>query len=179
VGETPEGHYEESLRRQEIATPDDASLTELAEQGRIAQCLGPAGTVVFFDSNIMHGSGSNITPYPRRNVFMVYNSVSNALGVLTLLLAGSLWYVLKRARNDHLPFVFSIALFLLAYVGLAISVWPYLVPWRITLWEAASPESTQMFLLVGTLIIMPFVITYTALGYHVFRGKVKSDQGYH
>jgi cytochrome bd ubiquinol oxidase subunit II len=99
--------------------------------------------------------------------------------LLTLLLAGALWYVLKRAKNDRLPFVFSIALFLLAYVGLAISVWPYIVPYRITLWDAASPESTQVFLLIGTLIIMPFVIAYTAIGYHVFRGKVKSDAGYH
>lgn len=99
--------------------------------------------------------------------------------LLTLLLAGSLWYTLKRNRHDRLPFVFSIALFMLAYSGLAISVWPYLVPWRMTLWEAASPESTQMFLLIGTLIILPFVIGYTVLGYRVFRGKVRSDEGYH
>lgn len=99
--------------------------------------------------------------------------------LLTLLLAGSLWYTLKRNRHDRLPFVFSIALFMLAYAGLAISVWPYLVPWRMTLWEASSPQSTQLFLLVGTLIILPFVIGYTVLGYRVFRGKVRSDEGYH
>jgi ectoine hydroxylase len=78
-GETPANHHEKSLRRQEVGTPDDASLTELHERGRIAQCLGPAGTVVFFECNIMHGSSSNITPVPRRNVFQVYNSVDNAL----------------------------------------------------------------------------------------------------
>src|SRR5690606_33552610 len=60
--------------------------------------------------------------------------------LLTLLAAGALWYVLKRGRNDRLPFVFSICLFLLAYVGLVISVWPYIVPWRLTLWDAASAE---------------------------------------
>lgn len=79
VGETPQNHYEESLR-QEVGTPDDASLAELCSRGRIAECLGPVGTVVFFDSNMMHGSNSNITPYPRRNLFLVYNSVHNALG---------------------------------------------------------------------------------------------------
>ena len=79
VGDTPEDHYEASLRRQEIGTPDDDSLRDLAERGRIAQMLGPVGTVVFFDSNLMHGSGSNITPDPRRNLFMVYNAASNAL----------------------------------------------------------------------------------------------------
>ncbi|MBN2622307.1 MAG: ectoine hydroxylase [Acidimicrobiales bacterium] len=78
-GETPANHHEQSLRRQEVGTPDDASLAELYRRGRIAQCLGPAGTVVFFECNIMHGSNSNITPLPRRNVFQVYNSVENAL----------------------------------------------------------------------------------------------------
>lgn len=99
--------------------------------------------------------------------------------LLTLVVAGSLWYALKRRSRDALPFVFAIALFILSYAGLVISVMPYIVPWRITLWEAASTESTQLFLLIGTLIIMPFVIGYTALGYHVFRGKVRSDTGYH
>lgn len=99
--------------------------------------------------------------------------------LLTLIVAGSLWYALKRKRSDALPFVFSIALFILSYIGLVISVVPYIVPWRITFWQAASTESTQLFLLVGTLIIMPFVIGYTALGYRVFRGKVRSDAGYH
>jgi len=99
--------------------------------------------------------------------------------LLTLIIAGSLWYALKRRRNDRLPFVFGIALFLLSYAGLAISVWPYIVPWRLTFWQAASPESTQLFLLIGTLIILPFVLGYTVLGYRVFRGKVRSDAGYH
>ena len=99
--------------------------------------------------------------------------------LLTLLTAGALWYVLKRGRNDRLPFVYSICLFLLAYIGLVISVWPYLVPWRLTLWDAASAESTQIFLLIGVAVTMPFVIGYTILGYRVFRGKVRSDAGYH
>lgn len=99
--------------------------------------------------------------------------------LLTLIITGSLWYALKRRRHDKLPFVFAIALFILSYAGLAISVWPYIVPWRMTFEQAASPASTQLFLLVGTLIILPFVLGYTAVGYRVFRGKVKSDAGYH
>jgi ectoine hydroxylase len=79
VGETPENHFEQSLRAQRVGTPDDASLATLAEQGPIAECVGPAGTVVFFDCNLMHGSNSNISPLPRRNAFLVYNSVENAL----------------------------------------------------------------------------------------------------
>ena len=79
VGETPEEHYRKSLRSQEYGVPDDDSLTFLTRQGGIRAPTGPAGTVVVFDCNTMHGSASNITPYPRSNAFIVYNAVSNAL----------------------------------------------------------------------------------------------------
>jgi ectoine hydroxylase len=78
-GETPEEHYRSSLRRQEVGTPDEASLAWLAGEGGIRQFTGPAGSAVFFDSNAMHGSNGNITPYPRSNIFIVYNSVENTL----------------------------------------------------------------------------------------------------
>lgn len=79
VGATPENHYEDSLRKQEYGVPDPDSLTKLAEEGGIQMPIGRAGSVLLFDCNIMHGSGSNISPYPRSNVFMVYNSVKNPL----------------------------------------------------------------------------------------------------
>jgi ectoine hydroxylase len=77
--ETPPDHYRSSLKQQEVGTPDDDSLTWMADQHGIRQITGPAGSAVFFDSNCMHGSSSNITPYPRSNVFIVYNSVENTL----------------------------------------------------------------------------------------------------
>ena len=82
VGETPAEHYRHSLKSQEVGTPDDASLSRLmVEAGdRIATFPGGAGSVVFFDCNAMHGSASNISPWPRSNAFFVYNSVENALG---------------------------------------------------------------------------------------------------
>jgi ectoine hydroxylase len=79
VGETPADHYKQSLRKQEYGVPDPESLRALTDRGGIAAPVGPAGTAVFFDCNTMHGSNSNITPYPRRNVFFVYNSVENRL----------------------------------------------------------------------------------------------------
>lgn len=79
VGETPEGHYKQSLRAQQYGVPDNDSLTFLASQGGIEAPTGPAGTAIVFDCNMMHGSASNITPYPRSNAFIVYNAVSNAL----------------------------------------------------------------------------------------------------
>ena len=79
VGETPEDHYKESLKEQEIGVPGQADLTALAMSRGIGQFTGPAGSALMFDSNIMHGSGNNITPFPRSNIFMVFNSVENAL----------------------------------------------------------------------------------------------------
>lgn len=79
VGETPEDHYEQSLRRQEYGVPDQENLAKLVEKHGIDTMTGPAGSVVLFDCNIMHGSNSNISPLPRSNVFMVYNSVENKL----------------------------------------------------------------------------------------------------
>lgn len=81
VGETPDDHYKDSLRRQEYGVPDPDSLTELTAEGGIDVPVGKKGSIVLFDCNIMHGSNGNITPYPRSNVFLVYNSVQNHIGV--------------------------------------------------------------------------------------------------
>ena len=80
VGETPEDHYRQSLKRQEYGVPDQDSLAELAHKHGIVAPTGKPGSVVIFDCNIMHGSNGNITPFPRANAFLVYNAVSNALG---------------------------------------------------------------------------------------------------
>lgn len=77
---TPPANHRRSLRVQEVGVPDEASITTLFERHGIEQCTGPAGSVLFFDCNLMHGSSSNISPLPRRNLFMVYNSVENVLG---------------------------------------------------------------------------------------------------
>jgi ectoine hydroxylase len=79
VGRTPDDHYKASLRKQEYGVPDPASLRFLVDRGGIRAPKGPAGSVVFFDCNTMHGSNSNISPYARSNLFFVYNSVENAL----------------------------------------------------------------------------------------------------
>lgn len=77
VGATPEEHYKASLKQQDIGVPDEASLTQLVEDFGIVALTGLAGSVTFFECNVMHGSSSNITPLPRSNVFMVFNSVHN------------------------------------------------------------------------------------------------------
>jgi ectoine hydroxylase len=79
VGETPEDHYKESLRKQEYGVPDNDSLQKLYDNFGIEVAECPAGSVILFDCNTMHGSNSNITPLPRRNIFFVFNAISNKL----------------------------------------------------------------------------------------------------
>jgi cytochrome d ubiquinol oxidase subunit II len=97
--------------------------------------------------------------------------------ILTAALAGWEWYALTR-RGELTPFLGAVGLFLMAYIGIAISLWPMIVPFHYTLWQAASSESTQAFMLIGTLFLLPVILMYTAWSYWVFRGKVRGDVGY-
>jgi cytochrome d ubiquinol oxidase subunit II len=98
--------------------------------------------------------------------------------VITALLVIGEWYALT-SRHELAPFLGAIGLFLLSFIGIAISVWPMIVPYRYTLWQAASSPSTQAFLLIGTLFLLPVILMYTAWSYWVFRGKARGDIGYH
>lgn len=79
IGETPANHYQQSLKEQEIGVPSTQDITTLATTHGIDQFTGSAGSAIWFDANIMHGSANNITPFPRSNIFVVFNSVDNVL----------------------------------------------------------------------------------------------------
>ncbi|MCV9388211.1 ectoine hydroxylase [Reichenbachiella ulvae] len=79
IGKTPENHYKNSLRRQKYGVPDEESLEALYEECGIEVAECPPGSVILFDCNTMHGSSSNISPMPRRNIFFVFNAKSNRL----------------------------------------------------------------------------------------------------
>ena len=98
--------------------------------------------------------------------------------IVTAGIAIALWRSLARG-GEFVPFLAAMGLFGMCYLGLAISVFPYVVPWTITLWDAASSPGSQAFLLVGTLVILPIVFMYTGWSYYVFRGKVRAELGYH
>ncbi len=104
--------------------------------------------------------------------------VLSQVPLATLLLAWLCWHNIRKNRTI-LPFVSAVGLFLLAYVGLVVSNAPYLVPPTITLWEAAAHPSSQLFLLIGTIILLPMILGYTVLVFWLFRGKVKPGEGYH
>ena len=97
--------------------------------------------------------------------------------VLTVAAAFSTWRALG-GRAEAMSFLGATGLFLLSYLGIAISLYPMIVPYQLTLWDAASSPRTQAFLLVGTLFLLPVILTYSGWSYWVFRGKVRADIGY-
>jgi cytochrome d ubiquinol oxidase subunit II len=82
-------------------------------------------------------------------------------------------------KSSAAPFLLSLLLLFLGYTGLLISLWPNIVPPNISIWQAAGPPQSLGFALVGALFIIPFILAYTSWAYYVFRGKVKSGEGYH
>ncbi|PPA01302.1 cytochrome d ubiquinol oxidase subunit II [Pseudomonas sp. MWU12-2312b] len=84
-----------------------------------------------------------------------------------------------RQRHTHWPFVFTLVLMFLGYIGLALSIWPNIIPPSVSLWAAASPATSQLFALIGALFILPVILMYTFWSYYVFRGKVRIGDGYH
>jgi len=97
---------------------------------------------------------------------------------LLVVVAAALLLRALRRGSCLRPFVAALALVLLGYAGMAISIWPHIVPPTITIAEAAAPPQTQGFALVGTLFVLPFILGYTFWSYRVFRGKV-TGEGYH
>jgi cytochrome d ubiquinol oxidase subunit II len=97
-----------------------------------------------------------------------------AVAVVTAMLLRSL-----ANRQDYRPFFLSLALFALSYAGLGISMYPYIVPQSITIWQAASPRTSQIFMLFGVAVLIPLILAYTGWAYWVFRGKVRPESGYH
>jgi cytochrome bd ubiquinol oxidase subunit II len=99
--------------------------------------------------------------------------------ILTALIAWGAWQALGGRGGDSAPFFAAMGLFVMCYLGIAISLWPMIVPRHYTLWQAASAPGTQLFLAVGTLFLLPVILMYVAWSYWVFRGKMRGDAGYH
>ncbi len=81
--------------------------------------------------------------------------------------------------GDHAPFLLSLVIFGLCFAGLGLSMWPYVIPTSVTIFDAAAPVSSQLFMIVGAGVLLPVILGYTAYAYWVFRGKVDPAKGYH
>jgi cytochrome d ubiquinol oxidase subunit II len=142
---------------------------------RLARWLGAATLVALI-------AVSAATPYLSYHYYSRWLSVPGvylAAPVPILVGVTSLLFVRSLSRRAELaPFLLALGVFLLGYVGLGISMFPYLVPPSITIWDAAAPPASQVFMLVGVGIMVPIILAYTGYAYWVFRGKV-SHVGYH
>jgi len=146
-----------------------------ADARRFARLLAPALLAAI-------GAISLATPFVEPRYFERWFGfpgliVAIPMPLIVLGVALALWRSLG-GRRDWAPFALTLALFLLSMIGLAISIWPDVIPGRVSIWQAAAPETSQLFMLVGAAILIPLILAYTAWSYWVFRGKVGED-GYH
>ncbi|UWU90971.1 cytochrome d ubiquinol oxidase subunit II [Bradyrhizobium sp. CB1015] len=123
------------------------------------------------------------TPYAHAEVAARWFSLPNLfffapVPALVVLATGAILRTLSRDSNAA-PFLLALLLLFLGYTGLAISLWPNIIPPGISIWDAAAPPQTMGFTLVGALFVIPIILTYTAWSYYVFRGKVRTGEGYH
>lgn len=128
------------------------------------------------------GAVSLATPFVQPQYFRRWFDFPGLIVTIPMpLLVAATAYALRRSiggKRDGMPFGFALLLFFLTLVGLGISIWPDVVPGRVTIWQAASPHSSQLFMLVGAMVLIPIILAYTAFSYWVFRGKVGAE-GYH
>jgi cytochrome bd ubiquinol oxidase subunit II len=123
------------------------------------------------------------TPYVDAHIAERWFSWPNIglLAPVPLITAALVLYAWRSLNNtsEFAPFLSTLGLFVMSYIGIAISLWPMIVPGHFTLYQAAASPSTQAFLLIGTLMLLPVILLYTGWSYWVFRGKVRADAGYH
>lgn len=123
------------------------------------------------------------TPLLHRNYLMRWDSWPNIVLVApvpVLVAVLGLVFVYGIEKRHHLtPFLCALGWFVLGFTGLGISIWPFIVPPSVDLWQASDPPQSQLFLLVGAAVLMPTIMAYSAYSYYVFRGKVDAGAHYH
>ncbi|KSV62207.1 ubiquinol oxidase subunit II, cyanide insensitive [Sinorhizobium sp. GL2] len=152
--------------------------TEGSTQQRAQKLALPLGVATL----IALGAVSAATPfltydYWRRWFAMPGVILTAQVPLLVTICAATFFWSLKRGV-EWLPFLMALGLFFLGFVGLGISIYPYAVPRAVTIWDAAAPPESQVFMLVGAAVIIPIILAYTGWAYWVFRGKV-GTHGYH
>jgi len=153
--------------------------TEGDLQALMRRHAGPLGAATF----ALIGAVSLATPFLDPVYFerwFAFPAILFSVGVPGLLLAaGLMLYRGLKSNGDYTPFLASLAMFVVSFIGIGISFYPMMVPPALTIAEAAAPDSSLAFSLVGTVILVPMILGYTAYAYWVFRGKVDPDAGYH
>ncbi len=142
---------------------------------RIAKWLGGATLLAIVAVSIA-------TPFLKGAYFDRWFGLPNIFWVapVPILIGAAAWGFLRALKTGHetAPFILTLFVFLLCFIGLGISIYPYVIPGAVTIWDAATERSSQIFMLVGVALVMPMILAYTAWAYWIFRGKVQAD-GYH
>lgn len=127
------------------------------------------------------GAISLFSPLINDYIFNRWFAWENVLfiGWLPILVISAFVYLYKTLKNlseknDHMPFVITIGIFTLCCLGLAFSVWPYIIPYQVTIWEGAATTRSLSLLLIGAILVVPLVLFYTAYTYYIFRGKAQA-----
>jgi len=153
--------------------------TEGALQQRMIALAQPVTIVLL----VVIGIVSLWTPLAHPEVAARWFSLPNIIffAPVPLLTLATAWAMLNALRREPhvLPFLLALFLLFLGYSGLAISLWPNIIPPAVSIWAAAGPPQSLGFALVGALFIIPIILAYTSWSYYVFRGKVRVGEGYH
>ncbi|CAG9177958.1 cytochrome d ubiquinol oxidase subunit II [Cupriavidus pampae] len=153
--------------------------TEGRLQGRMIAAATPLTAMML----IFIAITSVWTPFSHPEIAQRWFSLPNLFwfAPVPLLVLASAFGIIRLlgVRPNAGPFLLALLMVFLGYTGLAISVWPNIIPPEVSIWQAASPPQSQGFILVGALFIVPIILTYSSWSYYVFRGKVKAGEGYH
>jgi cytochrome bd ubiquinol oxidase subunit II len=160
-----------------------ATWLRIKTEGPIAERAKAQAFIFLVAVLIAMAAVSLYTPLAYERIAARWFSMPNLLflwpvPIVTVLTAWAMWRWIEAGR-ERLPFFAAITLFAVGYLGLIISSFPYLVPPSLTIWDTAAAPSSQMFMLAGTLVLLPVILGYTAYSYWLFRGKVGADSGYH
>ena len=150
---------------------------DLQEQSRRNAVIASVATIALI------GGISLWTPFLQPGYFTKWFAwptmiFSGIVPVLVAICAYGLYSGL-RDKTDYRPFLSALGLFVLSFIGIGISFYPFIVPPSLTIWDAAAPDKSLRFLLVGALVLIPMILAYTAYSYWVFRGKTDPSDGYH
>jgi cytochrome d ubiquinol oxidase subunit II len=152
-------------------------------EGKIADRARPAAKALLVTVLVFMAIVSIWTPLDFERIAARWFSLPNIMFIwwvpaVTALVAFVTWRSIESGR-EALPFLASVALFLLGYLGLLISNFPYIVPPSLTILQAAAAPPTQVFMLMGTLVMLPIIFGYTIFVYWTFSGKLREGEGYH
>lgn len=152
--------------------------TEGALQEQVVRYAGRLGIALLAMIAVISLATLTLEPQYHRRWLTMPGVLATAQVPLATLVVTALFYRSLRLRREAQPFLWALALFGLCIVGLGVSIWPDVIPARVSIWEAAAPERSQLFMLVGAAVMVPVILAYTGWAYWVFRGKVGTE-GYH